>query len=33
MYPSENTEGNDINNTVLEMSPEVENQFMAKLWK
>ena len=33
MYPSENTEGNNISDIVLEISLEVANQFMAKLWK
>ena len=33
MHPSENTEGNDINDKVLEISLEVTNQFIARLSK
>ena len=33
MYPSENIEGNNMNSIVIEISLEVSNQFMAKLWK
>ena len=33
MYPSKNIKGNSINSIVIEISLEVSNQFMAKLWK